>query len=273
MKRVEFNCYKISEQLAIKELGSSFGISERYKRKEYIILKDNQINEILKYKTEDTFIFVFENGIIVFVNIDENERMVFLDYISKLFVKINYNQFNKYNEMQSVIIKSNKAYLEEYEEISFRNTNEFITEMVKTLATSVTIEKMEDKIKALLIDAEEMIDFLQYGRMNIGLKKVYNINYKLSKFRFESMKNIALYSHSKIKNDKYASDRKYEKLYKYYELEERALVIKNKVKELNNISKKYNSYILSEKMQRSYIFEIMLLMIFPLVSLIGGLFE
>lgn len=138
---------------------------------------------------------------------------------------------------------------------------------------SLEIEKAEQELDILSDEFEKYINLMNKGRFSLSIRDTIKLNSKIIRFNFKKI-NIISFSNSVTKIYRMDKSKEiYNKVYVYFDIEQRIKVINNKVEELKKILKNYTSFSLFGKNIRRDIFEVILLGIFPLFRIIRFLMQ
>ena len=98
---IRFACYCISLRIDLDKVGHYFGVVKNDKRADYIVLKSETVNNVLKYSNEFKEVYLFEFGYISFTNFVQEEIFVFLDFLASI-IPINQSLTTKYHEFINI---------------------------------------------------------------------------------------------------------------------------------------------------------------------------
>ena len=150
--------------------------------------------------------------------------------------------------------------------------NDYIIPIVCTvLSRSVALSKIEDDANLLLDRSENIITFLQKGKLRASKKELASITAKILRFEYDSVGNIKVLERSSLIDQSIEARSVYDILAGHFELGERFENIKNKCDELQKIIKTYSSLSYNNAENKLLLFEIFLLLLFPLFRDIRGL--
>jgi len=141
------------------------------------------------------------------------------------------------------------------------------------LAKSVALNRIEEELVKLLDEGEKLIAYLRKPIFLSTSKKFMNIVSKVLKFEYDTVKNVKIFERAFYGNEDLSSKEIYDELSKYFELQDRFKIIKSKIQDLRHISKAYLTFSFRRNEGNLYVFEIILLALFPLSHGIGYLLE
>lgn len=265
MKTLNFNCFKIASRLPLGTLASFFNTHSPLSWKNYICLKGNHIDIVLKYQTTLKEAYLFEFGCVTFVNFTSDEIRVFLQYLKSIVGNIDSNMFTKFHESHTMKINNFgrcNLWKGNSQTILFHDYIIPITSII--LAKSTALYKMEVDVGNLLDKAENFIHYLKKGKLHANTKH-YTVTYaKIIRFEYDGINSIRIFDRSFDGDENVHAREVYDILAEYYELHERFDVIAGKVEDLRNIIGSYSSLSHNYNEKRLLMFEIFLLCLFPL---------
>jgi required for meiotic nuclear division protein 1 len=254
MEPVYFKSYKISLKLPLDKLEAFFTLHDPPNWKEYITLDRNQLSKILQYDTESKMVYLFKYGCVCFVNFNENEIYIFLQYIDSIIGSVDFYLFSKFNENHCEYINDTEC---------MPCYTGYIHIICIILAKSVELNKLESDLEELLDKAEKLINFLQSGKLHINKRITFTAS-RILRMEYHYANNIKIFERNMYDNGNIGSRKAFDKLSKYYELDERRKVIQSKMDDMRNIFASYSSFSYKQNEARTYWFEIALLSLFPL---------
>jgi len=254
MKPYYYKSYKISLKLPLDKLEACFKLHAPPNWREYITLKEYHLSKIFKFNIGSKIVYLFKYGCVCFVNFNEEEICIFLKYIDSIIGGIDYNLFSKFNETHTEAINDSKCE-------SFNAG--YIHSVCIILAKSVELNKLETDLEGLLDKTEKLINFLQSGKLSVNKKTTLTIS-RILRLEYHYANNIKIFERNIFDNEDIESKASFDRLSKYYELEERRKVIQSKMDDMRNILTTYSSYSYNQKEAKTYWFEIALLSLFPL---------
>jgi len=242
--------------------------------REYIVLNQEHINDILKYESLSKEVYIYEFGCITFANFSNDEIRVVLEYISSIIENFNYNLIYRFHESHTIrVLDDGNCYLwkSSKESVKYETRINNIISMI--LAKSVALNRIEEELVKLLDEGEKLIAYLRKPIFLSTSKKFMNIVSKVLKFEYDTVKNVKIFERAFYGNEDLSSKEIYDELSKYFELQDRFKIIKSKIQDLRHISKAYLTFSFRRNEGNLYVFEIILLALFPLSHGIGYLLE
>lgn len=254
MEPVYFKCYKISLKLPLDKIEAFFNLHKPLNWKEYVTLDRNHLSKILQYNTESKIVYLFKYGCMCFVNFNENEIYIFLQYIDSIIGSVDFYLFSKFNENHTEYIDDTKC-------VSCNAG--YIHIICIILAKSVELNKLETDLEGMLDKTEKLINFLQSGKLHINKKFTLTAS-RILRLEYHYANNIKIFERNIYDNENIESRASFDRLSKYYELDERRKVIQSKMDDMRNIFTAYSCFSYKQSEARTYWFEIALLSLFPI---------
>lgn len=268
MEKIHLISYKISAQLPLKEIARFFQMHGNLKWSEYILLEEKHLEVVFKYRLTNKQVYLFQFGCITFINFSINEISAFLEYLTSLAVKVDQNLFTKFNEEHVLgISMSGMCKLWDDNSKNYKFDPKIIEILSIVLAKSVALHKIEADLNNLLDEAERFIYRLQKGWLGINSRRLTSIVAKILRFEYESIHNIRIYDRT-FATDTLQAKEIYDALEEHYELYERFDIIENKIEDLRSVIHSYSTLSYKSTENRQYVFEIFLLVLFPLVHIL-----
>ncbi|HOJ10096.1 MAG TPA: RMD1 family protein [Clostridiales bacterium] len=266
MREVGFDCFKIAPRINLKNIAAFFNLSwPASGRVEFIVLEDSQIETILKYGTHSKVAYIFEFGCITLVNFETDEINIFMEYIESITNKMQSGMILKYYERYEAEI-DNSGFFKLYDEsescIRYNRNVEVILSVI--MAKSTALFRVESEVDELMDKAEKYVDYLQKGWLHTHTRKFSAITARILRFEYDSIYSIEILDRI-IGFDKKVKLREiYDEIAEYYELGDRFNILRNKVDNLRKITRAYTKLSYERHENRLYLFEVFLLILFPL---------
>jgi required for meiotic nuclear division protein 1 len=165
---------------------------------------------------------------VCFVDFNENEIRIFLQYMDSIIGCVDFFLFSKFNE-------NHFGNAENAHAICF------------ILAKSVELNKLEADLEDMFDKSERLLDFLQSGKLHINRKLILSAS-RILRLEYHYANNVGIFERD---------------LSTYYELDERQKVIQSKMDDMRNIFNAYSSFSYNQRESRTLWFEIALLSLFP----------
>lgn len=274
MKEILFTSVLIIESIQLDRISDFFKFHKSLRWKDYIVIKKDHLQMILRYEVEGKAVYIFDFGAITFINMNINEMRIFIDYLQSIIGSFDYNLFM--NTCESHIIKlfdDGNCLLCKTSTEPIPFVDYILPITAEVLAQSVAMERIERVLSQLLADSELMLIHLSKGRQRAHSKKIAKITTKIIKFQYDSIKSIHIFDRIKFTGASLIPREVHEQLANYYELYDRFHIIESKSKDLLNIYDYYSDLGDKKIENRLYKLEVLLLSLFPLKYLVGEHFK
>ena len=265
MNKKHFICYKAYNSIDLKNTASLFGLPAPESRDRFIILGGRQLSEVYKYNMEEKRIFIFTIGCIVFedFNIDETDN--FFETLGQTIGEPDYRMLAVYRESHTISINDQgNLFLWKESSEEYPSIDGLFDIIAIILAKSTALSKEESDIDQLLDEADIHISGFQKGIVGSGTRRFTSTMAHIIKFEQQSTAGIMIFDRPAATTGSIRLKEVYDKLSAYYELDDRYEVLESKVNELRKIVRTYSTLRYRNQENRLLIFEIFLLMLFPL---------
>lgn len=269
MRTIRFKSCKISPNIPLEKTATYFRMPRASSWREYIVLRGPQLEEVLKKQCGSMRAYLFEFGCITFVGFEEPDIQTFLEFIEGMVEDVDYSTVARFSETHEVEVEGTELRPWPGAGVTFRFDEEEVLALTALiLAKASALNKIELDVNANIDESETYIDYLNRGRLRHNKKALSVMITKFLKFEYESMNNIRIYDRSVAANNSLNGRALYDALAEYFELHDRFDGIQSKIGSLRSTMKSYNSLSYRQIENRLYVFEIFLLGLFPVVSLV-----
>ena len=158
MSTVLYTSYKISSGIDLKKVAAFFRLPAPESWEHYILLDEEPLSEVYKYKMPSKKISIFEFGCVTFENFHMDEIGEFLKYLQLIIGDLDYRMFAKYNESLPVeVLEDHSIHLWEGSNRTFPDNDKLAGIVAVVHAKSVALSKIETDVEVLLDEAENFI--------------------------------------------------------------------------------------------------------------------
>ena len=175
---------------------------------------------------------------------------------------------SRFNEFHGIDLSEDgdiKLWHESEEQFKYSGTIMDIAANI--LAKSTELNKIEAELKVVLDEADMFIRYLKNGKLRANTKKVVSIIGECVRFKYNTLESVRLLDRppefNTIKTKKI-----FDIFSNYYELNERYDVLLNRINVLDSITEEYFSFRSNQSERRLILFEVFLLLLFPLMRLL-----
>jgi len=234
-----FTAFVVAKEINLNTLAKHFGMNKKYRWEEPFILNENNLSGIIGDLTNKS-VYIFYFGTIVFINFVHHEAMDVLKYLNKIEKNILSNHPPTFQDDFKLFIKPDEEPSVNYNNLSAALFEDYYLEIISTiLAKSVALEKIESDINLLFDDIEDIVDFLDKGRLNISDQRLAKTSGMILQHKFSSISYIMLLDKPDITWVNEKAGNLYSELSELFELDERFEVVRQKSETLMDITQAF----------------------------------
>lgn len=274
METIRFISYKIASKIDLKKKAAYFRLPEPQSWEDFIVLGENQLSELFRYRMSSKKSYIFEYGCVVFVNFEPIETGDFFKKIRLISSELDYEMLAGYSESHTITVSDdNTTSLWKASKKRIRNTDGLTDIVAVVLAKSAALSREETQAGLLLDEAERFIIKLQKGALNINKRNFSSAIAHMLRFEYESAASIKVFDRPSEVARNLLLREAFDELAEYYELEDRYDVLEKKIAELRKIIRSYSVLRYNRQEKRLLLFEIFLLLLFPAFRILESLLE
>ncbi|MBS7528676.1 RMD1 family protein [Fusibacter paucivorans] len=265
MNEVKFLSVKLAEKLDLSAIASVFNVTRTVKWQEVLLIDHELVELVLKRPVEKREVYLYSFGVATFVDFTEAEIRDFLAFIAQIQT-VNYDDFAMYyDHYEAVVGDYGEWIVTPTLTIPFRPMIKHIAEAV---AKSTGFMHTEAHLNRVMDSVEPMITKLAAGRSRIT-KTTMRIVRETIVFKFKLTRNLKLFERPSDAEFDNISREGYDWLSNHFELDERYQINAQKIETLKRMVYQYYHFNQNRKVRSLYIFEVFLLMLFPLVRMLS----
>lgn len=244
LEPIHFKAYAITHEIDLNKIAIQCGIPKKFTWEQPLILKGHILETILKKKiSESQIVMVFSFGSVVFINHSHPDEVTdFLKYLLCFEPDIDIDNTSKFADDYSLHV-SNTEQLEMADEyVVVPEYEEFYPELISTvLAKSVALEKTEEQLGKIHDKLETMIDRLEKGNLRIGNKELARTTAKIVRHEYNTLAYIMILDKPDITWTSSTANDFYDGIVRFFELNDRYIILKNKTQILYNIMEGFST--------------------------------
>jgi required for meiotic nuclear division protein 1 len=223
----DFRTVVFSKEININKIANQFNIFKKYKWEDPFILKSSDLNGIIEDMGNEKYIYMFSFGSCVFINMNDNEIKRFIEYIEEEnkngeYIRVNRSYIEKFyddfsleiNEKEKDVILDEKIILSELKD-------NYLDIVSIVLAKSVALERVEHEIFKIFDKFEPTLDELEKGKLNIRDKYLAKQAASILNFKYATVSYIMIDDTPDLVWQNSDLAVLYEKLSKFFDLEDR----------------------------------------------------
>ncbi len=270
MSIIMFNTFKAAKRLPLVQVASYFNLKKDAAGwKEYIKIGSDEIEKIFMYGTRNKSVYLYKYGCITFVNFKYHEIQYFFEYLAKIYVELDNNLLSKFSETHIMTVdKDGLVRLWEDSDELYMFNDILIDIAATVLAKSIELYKIETELNRVLDESEQLINYLNIGRLRANSQKVVSIIAQCTRFKYRSIESVRLLDRPSEFNKTIENRKIFDDMSIFYELDDRYATMLSRTDVLDSITEEYFSYKSGQSERRLLMFEILLLSIFPLMHFI-----
>lgn len=270
MERIVFNTYKVAVRLPLLRIASFINLEKDVSWKEYIKLDEAEVEKILKYASANKSVYIYRYGCMTFLNCNQDEISIVLEYLRTLYIDIDYELLHKFNETHEIPgSRDNFINLWPESELNFHYQSLVDDIVAGVLAKSVELYNIETELSEVLDAAGHFISHLNKGYLRANTKKVISTLTKSIRFKYRSIESVRLLDRPSEFNKTIEARQIFDRLSEYFEVNKRYVVLANQINILDSITREYFSFRTKQSERRLLLFEILLLASFPLLHILS----
>lgn len=236
----EFKAISLCNELNLDEIGEHFGITRKFKWKDYLILKADNLKGIVN-ASEDKLVYVFHFGSMVFINFQHHEIMDVVKYVLKLETQIIAPDIFAYSDDYKLEFNIIEPPAINNDFMIVSEKSDYQLEIVSTiLAKSVALEKNEIAIDTMLDRIEAVINDLNRGKLGVSDEDLAKMLAKILSFKLNTISYIMLLDNPDITWNNVEAATLYNKLSLLFELSDRYEKIRQKIEMLIDITEAFS---------------------------------
>lgn len=261
MSEVRYYSFKVREKFDLDKIAEYFKQTRPMKWTEFILIDNALVETVMKRSIRGHQIYLFEFGVLTFVNFYEDEMREFLSFLNQI-EPVDYDSFAKYYEHYEVQMgEYGEVLMENMPLVQHKQLVEIIAELT---AKSVGLAHVEDAMTRLMDQVEPMLIQMSNGQIKIN-RRTKNVLGEIIFFKYKLVQSVKLFE----KPNASGMLREWsDSLQEHFELSDRYVILNRKSDDLKQMLIQYYKFNHSLKERRLYLFEVLLLASFPLASLI-----
>lgn len=241
METNDFKSIYVSNEINLTDIAKHFGINKKFNWEEPLILTDSHLTGILT-QTENKTVYIFHFGSITCINLQYHEIVDVIDYLKRIDTNLKNNTPYEYKETFTVIVDETKDYELNYNSVIIHEYKKFYIDIISiVLAKSVALEKNERDIDKLLDEIENVIGFLDKGRLHFKDIKLAKLSGKILRFKYNSLSYLMLLDKPAVAWNNETAEDFFMKTSELFELSDRYEKIRHKTETLLDITEVFTS--------------------------------
>lgn len=265
---IRFFGVKVNDYMSLDRIATYFKMNRSLKWIQYIYLDNDFIRWTLNANVEDHQCFIYEYGVICFVNFYEEEMRQFLSIIETIET-ISYEKYSRMYDAYRINYQLDKG-IELYSgapliPIEVATIRPLIASV---LSKSIALNHVEGMLTDMIESVEPLLNSMGSGRFRVNKKAVQSFG-KVLGFKYHLVRHLKLFDRIHQSDHSVELKQVYDTISNHFELEDRYQIIEKKIEEIKNITNQYYALGHSNNEQRLLLFEAIILALFPIAGLIS----
>lgn len=237
MREMVFNAYAVTNEIDLNKIAAECNIPKKYTWEEPLILYGDILSTIIGKKLKNNQrVLVFSFGSVVFISMDQSDRLKFLEYLKKFKSDIDLKNWSTYSDDYELHVGGVEEIELTDKYVIVPRFEIFYPELISVvLAKSVALEKTEEQLGGILDKLETMIDNLEKGRLRIGNKQLARTVARVTRHEYNTLNYIMILDKPDITWINSDAEAFYNMMSEFFELNDRFNIMKSKTDILNDI--------------------------------------
>ena len=241
MNAWNFQAIVAGNEINLSAIASHFGINKKFKWEDALVLSGNALNGLLK-NTENKYVYIYHFGSIVFINMEFHEIQDIVKYLKTIDKNLKIDNIQKYTDDYRLEVSPENEYSLGNEAMTASVFEEYYLDIVSMiLAKSISLEKVEFETDKLLDNIEDVIGFLEQGKLNMSDKELAKTTAKVIRFKYNTISNLMLFEKPSAAWNNEDIERFFMEMMDLFDLEDRYTKITRKTEILRNITEVFGS--------------------------------
>ncbi len=239
---IEFTAIVVSNEISLGKIAQHFGIFRKFRWEDTLVLKGNELKGILK-EPDKKVVYIFHFGSMVFVNCQHHEIMDVLQYLKNIEKSVVTTNLMEYSDDYKIVISNTEVPALNNDFMVIASLDEdYHLEIISTvLAKSVALEKIEAAIDLLLDEIEDIVSYLNQGKLTASDDQLAKLSARVLGFNFNTLSYIMLLDKPDITWSNEDAETTFIELSALFELEDRYGKIRQKSDTLLDITQVFSS--------------------------------
>ena len=232
----DFKAIVLTNELNLNKIAQHFGVKLKFKWEDFLLLKGEQLKGIIT-TCEKKQVYLFHFGSIVLVNLQHHEIMDVIGYLKRLEININEDKAFVYEDDYSLEVLPEEEPAINNDMMIVHEQKKYHMDLVATvIAKSVSLDKSEVQIDALLDKIEAVVHNLSQGKLGVSDSELARMTSEILNFRLEALSSLRLLDNPDITWDNEEASALYQELLVLFEIRERYDNLRHKTDTLMDIT-------------------------------------
>ncbi len=269
MNSWDFQSIVVGNEINLSAIASHYGINKKFKWEDPLVLSGSALSSLLK-NTENKHVYMYNFGSLVFINMAFNEIQDMVKYLKTIDKTMKIDDIQKFSDDYRLEIRADYEYSLGNETMTASLFEKYYIDIISMiLAKSISLEMVEYETDKLLDNIEDVIGFLEQGKLNMSDKQLAKTTAKVIRFKYNTISNLMLFEKPSAAWNNEDIEKFFMEMMNLFDIEDRYSKITRKTEILRNITEVFGS--LSHEKRATKLEVIVVLLI--LFEVILALFE
>lgn len=268
MQSWELKSLVLCNEINLNIIASHFGINKKFKWGDPLLLSHNSLKGVIK-ETEEKAVYIYHFGALVFINLEYHETQDFIKYIKNIDPNLRNNTPYPYVDEYKLEVDATYEY-SLYNDLMTSNEYfpYYLNVLALVLAKSTSLRKIETDIDALLDSIEDIINYLDNGKINMTDKQIAKASAKVLRFKYNTISYLMLLDKPRDAWDNEDIENFYIQIASLFEINDRYQKLRHKTDILQDITDVISSLTHEKRGTKLEIMVIVLILFELILSLI-----
>lgn len=269
MNSWDFQSIVVGNEINLSAIASHYGINKKFKWEDPLVLSGSALSSLLK-NTENKHVYMYNFGSLVFINMAFNEIQDMVKYLKTIDKTMKIDDIQKFSDDYRLEVRADYEYSLGNETMTASLFEKYYIDIISMiLAKSISLEMVEYETDKLLDNIEDVIGFLEQGKLNMSDKQLAKTTAKVIRFKYNTISNLMLFEKPSAAWNNEDIEKFFMEMMNLFDIEDRYSKITRKTEILRNITEVFGS--LSHEKRATKLEVIVVLLI--LFEVILALFE
>jgi uncharacterized Rmd1/YagE family protein len=269
MNSWDFQSIVVGNEINLSAIASHYGINKKFKWEDPLVLSGSALSSLLK-NTENKHVYMYNFGSLVFINMAFNEIQDMVKYLKTIDKTMKIDDIQKFSDDYRLEVRADYEYSLGNETMTASLFEKYYLDIISMiLAKSISLEMVEYETDKLLDNIEDVIGFLEQGKLNMSDKQLAKTTAKVIRFKYNTISNLMLFEKPSAAWNNEDIEKFFMEMMNLFDIEDRYSKITRKTEILRNITEVFGS--LSHEKRATKLEVIVVLLI--LFEVILALFE
>ena len=241
MNSWDFQSIVVGNEINLSAIASHFGVNKKFKWEDPLVLSGSDLNSLLK-NTEDKHVYMYNFGSLVFINMAFNEIQDMVKYLKTIDRTMKIDDIQKFSDDYRLEVSPDYEYSLGNEMMTASLFEKYYVDIISMILTkSISLEMVEHETDKLLDNIEDVIGFLEQGKLNMSDKQLAKTTAKVIRFKYNTISNLMLFEKPSAAWNNEDIEKFFMEMMNLFDIEDRYSKITRKTEILRNITEVFGS--------------------------------